>query len=101
MPKGGRRPGAGRPKGRKDNKRIAEAVERAALRAYFDQQAAVEFAPVLAQYFARAKGEKTDADPRILIDFLNRQLGKPPESIEFGAGTGAVNVQIVHQQEKG
>jgi len=100
MPKGGRRPGAGRPKGRKDNKRIAQAVERAALRAYFDQQAAIEFAPVLAQYFARAKGEPTQADPRILVDFLNRLLGKPPESIEFGGATGEVVGKIIMQQLK-
>jgi len=99
MAKGGKRPGAGRRKGTKGKKTIAQVIEREALRAYFDQQAAIEFAPVLAQYFARAKGQPTEADPRILVDFLNRVLGKPPESVEFGAGAGgAVTVRIVHQQ---
>lgn len=101
MAQGGRRPGAGRPRGRtgKQKKTIAQTLKREALKAYFDRQAAIEFAPVLAQYFARAKGQPTEADPRILVDFLNRVLGKPPESVEFGAGAGgAVTVRIVHQQ---
>jgi len=102
MAKGGRRPGAGRPRGRtgKQKKTIEQTLKREALKAYFDRQAALEFAPVLAQYFARAKGEKSEADPRILIDLLNRLLGKPPESIEWGAGDGVVVGKIIMQQLK-
>lgn len=91
--KGGRRPGAGRPVGSKGKKTLA----RETLKAYFDEQARREFAPVLVQYFRRAKGLSSDADPRILIDLLNRLLGKSPDSVQLEGREGtALAVRIVH-----
>lgn len=94
MGHGGKRPRAGRRVGSKNKKTL----ERAALRAVFEAQATAEFQPILEAYFARAKGEPSDADPRILIDLFNRLLGKPAESVELSAPAGAV--RIVMQQEK-
>lgn len=95
MAHGGRRRGAGRPKGAKGKVPLA----RAAVRAYFDAEAVKAFAPILAQYLRRAQGLPSDADPRLQIDFLNRLLGKPPESVEVsGAAGAAVSIRVVHQQ---
>ena len=89
--KGGRQPGAGRPKGAKGKKTIA----REALQAYFEQQARDSFKPILAQYLQRAK----DGNDRILIDLFNRLLGKPPESVQLSGGDrDTLPVRVVHQQ---
>jgi len=97
MASGGKRQGAGRPKGAKGK----APLERQALRDYFDAQAVKQFAPVLAEYYKRARGMKTKSDPKVLIDFLNRTLGKPPESIEFGAGDGEpTTITVIHKQLK-
>lgn len=95
MGHGGRRSGAGRPKGAKDKALLA----REALRVYFEEQAVKEFAPIFAQYVKRAKGLETNADPRILIDFMNRILGRPVEAVELSGVAGeALTVRVVHRE---
>jgi hypothetical protein len=105
MARGGKRKGAGRPKGA-----LGKAtLERQALRALFDAEAAKHFGPVVAEYFRLAAGQplpkktrrKPKGDPRLLIDFFNRTMGKPPESIEFGAGDGGPStITVIHKQLK-
>jgi hypothetical protein len=91
MPRGGKRIGAGRQWGSKEKRTI----ERATVRAYFEAQALAEFKPIFAAYVRRAKGEPTDADPRILIDFFNRLLGKPPDWVQLsGVDGGPVHVSV-------
>lgn len=98
MAKGGKRPGAGRKKGSK----LRATLERETLRAYFDKEAVKWFAPILEQYLRRATGEPSEADPRIQIDFLNRTLGKPAESVEVsGKGGAPVIRMVIHEQDKG
>lgn len=98
MAKGGRRPGAGRKKGSK----LRATLERETLRAYFDKEAVRMFAPILEHYFRRATGEPSEADPRVLLDFFNRTLGKPVESVEVSGKDGAPAIRmVIHELDKG
>lgn len=91
MAKGGKRPGAGRPKG-KPNKVTAEARATIASRAReFSDEALEALAGILRSPDAPAAAKVSAA-----TSLLDRGYGKPPQSHEHsGEGGGAIQYEIV------
>jgi hypothetical protein len=121
MPKGGKRPGAGRPKGRKDNKTLDKEAMREELR----RRVAAAFGPLIDAQISNAQGIKylvtrekgtgkfirvTEAmarhkpdemivevwekDPAVqaFTDLMNRALDKPKEQEQAVVVTGGLDV---------
>lgn len=74
MPRGGRQPGAGRPKGSKGTHTIK--AEQA--REYFQKRLESELEPIIDKQIEQAKA----GDDKARSDLYNRAYGKPKETVE-------------------
>ncbi len=74
MPRGGKRPGAGKPKGYKH----ANTLEKAAAREYFLARIHAELESLVTAQITLAKA----GDARMLISLMDRLVDKPKEVVE-------------------
>lgn len=86
--RGGRRPGAGRPKGRKDNKTLE--IEAKAKKYAGD---ALKALAEIARH-----GESETARVSACVALLDRGYGKPRQAVEHsGEGGGPVSIAVTHE----
>lgn len=83
MARGGKRPGAGRPKAN-------HTIEAEALKAYLIERVRAEQEAIIDALIGQAKA----GDIRAIQEALNRTLGKPKESVELSGNIQVEGVEI-------
>ena len=92
--RGGARPGAGRPRGRKDSEPRFEPRTKRSFLAQFHERIEGNADAIIGAYLTACLA----GDARVIVDLMNRLLGKPATTVELsGPGGNAVRLEAVTQ----